>query len=409
MNESTLPFLRALCTLRWVAVTGQAITVAIVTGPLAIAVPTVPLWSGIAALALFNLFALWRVRAGAESRAEAFAHIIVDITALVWLVAWSGGLANPFASLLLLPIALAAVAMPERWAVAAAIAGLLGFAAVALFGRPLPPVIGGPAAGIDLQQWGTAANFAVSVGVVLYFSRQLVRLLRQRERELAALRERFVRNEGIVALATHAASVAHELNTPLGTLTLIADDLLEQPLPEAMHDDVATMRELVDVCRERVHELAAPADAALTTDILLERVIERWQLVRPEVELTRSGNVPKALRIDPGVGHLLQALLNNAADASLAAGSTQVDLELDAGMDGFRGSVRDYGGGFPASRPFLPKLFRSSKPHGLGVGLALSHATIEQLDGELRMESADGRGTRMRFWVPPREDRGGAA
>jgi two-component system sensor histidine kinase RegB len=72
------------------------------------------------------------------------------------------------------------------------------------------------------------ANFLISAAVVLAFSTLLALALRQRELELSALRERFARNEGIVALATHAASVAHELNTPLATMTLLADDVAER-------------------------------------------------------------------------------------------------------------------------------------------------------------------------------------
>ena len=60
--------------------------------------------------------------------------------------------------------------------------------------------------------------------VVLVFSTRMAADLRARERELARLRERFTRNEGIVALATHAA-MAHELNTPLATMTLLADEI----------------------------------------------------------------------------------------------------------------------------------------------------------------------------------------
>ena len=64
------------------------------------------------------------------------------------------------------------------------------------------------------------------------------------------------------------------------------------------------------------------------------------------------------------------------------------------------GAIRDYGTGFDAQAPFLPVLFRSGKPDGLGVGLALSHAAIEQLGGELDMEEADGGGARVHFRVP---------
>lgn len=408
MSESTLPFLRTLCLLRWVAVAGQALTVATVTGPLGVPLATMPLYAGIAALAGFNLLATLRARqAGSASSLEAFAHLLVDIAALAWLVAWSGGLANPFASLLVLPLALSTLALSRRWVVATAVAGVLAYASVALFGRDLPHVHGGATAGFNLHLWGMAANFVVMVGVVLYFSTRLVSLLRQRERELADLRERFVRNEGIVALATHAASVAHELNTPLGTLTLLADDLLDSPLPADTREDVATIRQLVDVCRERVRELARPADHAHEDLLDLEQAIARWQLVRPEVALHRTGTAPVGLGLDPGVGHLLLALLNNAADAGLSVGNARVDLSLRVEDGQLHGGVRDHGAGFHPTRPFLPELFRSGKTHGMGVGLALSHATIERLGGELWVESTGAQGSCVRFRVPLDPNNGG--
>lgn len=401
MSESMLPFVRTLCLLRWVAIAGQALTVAAVTGPLGIPLPAAPLYGGLVALAAFNLLATLRARhARTASSLEAFIHLLVDIAALAWLVAWSGGLANPFASLLVLPLALSTLALSRRWVAGTAAACVAAYAAVAAFGHDLPHVHGGPAAGFNLHLWGMAVNFLVMVAVVLYFSTRLVGLLRERERELADLRERFVRNEGIVALATHAASVAHELNTPLGTLTLIADDLLDSPLPTDMRDDVATVRQLVDVCRERVQELARPADRAREEAVNLQQVIDRWQLIRPDVTLQRDATLPTTLRVDPGVGHLLLALLNNAADAGLATGHPRVDLSLRVEDDQLAGSVRDHGAGFDPARPPLPELFRSSKPHGMGVGLALSHATIERLGGDLWVESSGARGSCVRFRVP---------
>jgi two-component system sensor histidine kinase RegB len=405
MRAASTSFLGTLCTLRWLAIAGQAAAILAATGPLGLALAPMPLWLGVGALAAFNLYAAWRVRRGEAGPAETFLHIAVDVAVLAWQVAWSGGVANPFTSLFLLPIAFAALALPLRWIYATAAICGAGYAAAAGFGRPLAHVHGAPLDGFDLHLWGMAVNFLISAGVVLYFFSRLASALRAREHELARLRERFARNEGIVALATHAASVAHELNTPLGTLTLMVDDLLERPQPDELREDHQTIRELIDVCRDRVRELAAPAEtgdqAQPPRRVDLERVIERWQLVRPAVELHRSGTIGRYASVDPAVGHLLQALLNNAADAGVSAGVPRVDLHLDADADGLRGQIRDYGDGFDRARPFLPaRLFGSSKPDGLGVGLALSHATVERLGGELSMQASDGRGICIRFRLP---------
>ncbi|CTP86494.1 ATP-binding protein [Xanthomonas graminis] len=399
MTSTDASFLRTLCSLRWLATAGQAATILVATWAMRLPLPQLPLWSGVAALALFNLYAQLRLRhADTAAPATAFGHILVDVTVLTWMVGWSGGIGNAFGSLFLVLIALAALALPLRWALAVALACVAGYAVSALFGLPLPR---GPQQTLDLQRWGMAANFLLSTVVVLVFSTRLALSLRERERELALLRERFTRNEGIVALATHAASVAHELNTPLATMTLLTDDIVEQSAQPELREDLETLRELLVQCRERVLALAAPAQRPGGGTVALAHVLHQWQLVRPTVQLRRNDDAPLQLRLESAIGHLLQVLLNNAADAGERAGHPQVDLSVRVTGSELVGEVRDYGGGFDANQVALPAtLFRSGKPDSMGVGLALSHATIERLGGELWTQPAPDHGTRVGFRLP---------
>jgi len=409
---SMLPsgLLRSLALLRWFAVAGQALTILVAVHALALPFPALPLWGGVAALAVFNLWAAPRARRLVQtSTREALLHVLVDVAELTWMIAWSGGAMNPFASLLLLPLALAAVAMPWRAVLGVLLACGGGYALSAALGPPLPHLHGVFGDTLDLHLWGMAANFVVSGAVVAGFLSRLAQTLHAREQELARLREQFARREGIVALATHAAAVAHELNTPLGTLTLMLEDALaDAPAGSERRADAQLMAALVDECRDRVRQLARPADelrAAQPRSLreVLDQLVERWRLLRPAVHLQRSDELPAELAVDwdSGIGHLLQALLNNAADASQAAGSSCVELAL-AWHDGWlRGSVRDFGAGLDAGAAVLPgRLFQSSKPDGLGLGLVLSHATVERLGGVLAMDAADGGGVRVRFELP---------
>jgi two-component system, sensor histidine kinase RegB len=409
-NRTSLSFLRLLANLRWLAVVGQAVTVLIVTGPMGLALPEAPLWAGIAALALFNIYATLRARASREAGVpRMFCHVLVDILSLTWMVGWSGGIENPFSSLFLLPVALSIFALPARWAWATAAASLLGYGVSAFFATELPHAHGVFGDTFSLHKAGMLANFIVSATVVLIFFTRMAILWRKNEREVARLREQFTRNEGILALATHAASVAHELNTPLGTLTLMVEDLAAEAKTDQQREEYATMKALLEVCRDRVLELAAPADAdsqgmSSQGGVDIERVIERWQLVRPTIELRRTGNSAGLDKVDPAIGHLLQALLNNAADAGQQAGVPRVDLHIESTGIGLRTWIRDYGVGFDKTQPVLPgTLFRTNKPDGMGIGLALSHATVERLGGELSMQAAaDGRGVLVSFHLPTR-------
>ncbi|WP_421570784.1 sensor histidine kinase [Stenotrophomonas sp. PD6] len=400
MTGQDAPFLRTLCSLRWLAVAGQAATILVATSVLGLELSPLPLWAGVAALALFNLYVQLRVHDADTAPVTAFGHILVDVTVLTWMVAWSGGVANPFGSLFLILIALAALALPLRWTLAVAAACLIGYAVSGIFGLPLPA---GYFTAMQMHQWGVVCNFLLSATVVLVFATRLAMALRRREHELSLLRERFVRNEGIVALATHAASVAHELNTPLATMTLLADDIADQTESPELRDDVDTLRELLVQCRERVLALARPASGQLRgrDSVTLPQVLEQWRLVRPTITLKRNDDAPLQLPLDPGIGHLLMVLLNNAADAGEQAERPQVDLTLRIEGSDLIGEVRDYGRGFDAREAVLPgTLFNSGKTQGMGVGLALSHATIERLDGELWMRPANGAGTRVGFRLP---------
>jgi two-component system sensor histidine kinase RegB len=295
MERSAATLIRTFVTLRWLAIIGQSLTVSVVILGFGLQLPAAWLWGGIASLGLFNLVAQRRLaRRDTTSRGEALGHIAFDVAVLAWLIGWSGGIANPFTSLFLLPIAFAAPVMPARWIYAVALVCCVGYAGSILFGQPLPH-LHGPMSGFDLHLLGMAVNFIVSATVLLYFFVRMSAQLREREHELSGLRERFARNEGIVALATHAASVAHELNTPLATMTLMIDDLIEDDADQTLRDDYRILRKLLDVCRDRVRELASPAGteggAGSLARVELNRVIDRWQVVRPAIALIRHGAI----------------------------------------------------------------------------------------------------------------------
>jgi two-component system sensor histidine kinase RegB len=84
----------------------------------------------------------------------------------------------------------------------------------------------------------------------------------------------------------------------------------------------------------------------------------------------------------------------------LAARPVETTLRFDS--EGLTIEIRDHGPGFDAAESVLPgTLFRTSKPGGLGIGLALSHATVERLGGSISMHAASGGpGLRVVFELP---------
>ena len=117
MTADRTSLIATLVTLRWFAVARQSVAVACVVLGLGVPLPFGPMTAAIALLAAFNLYAMRRARCADEpTPAEVFAHIAVDVAVLAFLIGCSGGPANPFTSLFLLPIAFAALALPAALA-----------------------------------------------------------------------------------------------------------------------------------------------------------------------------------------------------------------------------------------------------------------------------------------------------
>jgi two-component system sensor histidine kinase RegB len=400
-----------LAWLRLCAVSGQALTVAVVAYAFDMAIPVGPLAGGIGALMLFALFAFWRLaRPWPVSLAEAFGHVAVDIGVLTWLLYFSGGATNPFVSLLVMPIALAAAALPLRYVVAVAVLAAACYLLLIPWHVPLPPQHVAGTGSFNLHVAGMAINFVVTAAVLAFFIARLARALREREAEVQRERERALRDEGILAIATQAAGTAHELNTPLSTIrTLLAELKREQPPGSALAADLALLSSQAERCRDILRELVAVGSRQLSgapqrmpLAAFVGDCENQFRLLRPEVDLAvtlDAGADGHAIEAEPNLRHALINLLSNAADASLASGASSIELGVSADGHSVEFRVRDHGAGLGIG-PGAGTAFRTSKRDGLGLGLALAHATAERLGGELSAQSLAEGGLLQRLRVP---------
>lgn len=401
-----------LAWLRLCAVAGQALTVGVVAFGMRLPIPVADLALGILALFVFAVFVFWRLRqAWPVTPIEAVVHIAVDIAALSWLLYLTGGATNPFVSLLVLPITLAAAALPLRHVAIVALLAAACYLALIPWHVALP-VLHAQDGDFNLHVVGMAINFVIMAAALAFFVTRLARMLRARENEIQRERERALRDEGILAIATQAAGAAHELNTPLSTMrTLLTELKREHAGDAALADDLTLLGGQAERCRDILRELVALGSRQLAGTpqrlALAEFVRDceaRFHLLRPEIELAirvEGDAEAREIEAEPSLRHALINLISNAADASLAAGSSNVELRVAANADQVEFGVRDFGAGTEAEL-IARSAFQSSKRDGLGLGLALAHATAERLGGELRAELQPDRGLLQRLRVPLR-------
>ncbi|NII11422.1 ATP-binding protein [Oleiagrimonas sp. C23AA] len=386
--------MRTLTWLRICAIAGQCIAVFTVSRILHLAIPELHLMVGIGTLAVFATFAAWRLRQPWPiTEAETVGHIAVDTLVLSFLLYLTGGASNAFVTLLVLPIALCAAALSVSSVLVVAALSGLAYLYLLNWNLPLPSVDLRRANDFHLHVSGMAVNFVIMALMLGFFISRLATALREQQAEVQRIRERALRDEGILAIATQAAGAAHELNTPLSTMrTLLPELRREYANDDLLGGDLALLEDQVERCRSILREMVSVGKAQLspepehtTLGAFVHSCLERFRLLRPEAELDEHLPVDAegtVLNVQPGLRHAVINLLNNAADASAQNDSAQVSFE--ARLDGawLELVVADRGPGFTGTEE-LADLGYTRKQTGLGLGLALAEATADRLRGEL--------------------------
>ena len=330
--------------------------------------------------------ALWRLRTRRDpTGVEIQIELATDAALLAALIYFTGGYANPFISLLLVPLLLAATLLPPRATWIMAIWTVILYSLLAFWYQPLILTVS-TANAIDLHLTGMWLNF---IFTVLFVTLALVRLsaaLRQRDQTLAEARERALRDEQIFLLGMQAASAAHDLATPLAALKLGLDELgYEYDGDEELTPPLNRLKRQAERMQHTLARLAVAAGAgrageaapAETFEAWLRQTFEHWQLMRPQVQarlgaLRDTALAERALVAPAAWVSILTTVLNNAADVS----PDEVILEAEACADGWEIRVLDRGPGFERAGPKLG---------GWGVGLRLAQASLERLGGRLEM------------------------
>lgn len=431
--------LRRLVALRRISVLAQGLVLLLAVAWLKIPLVIGPMIAVTVALALFNLYTQWRLQQERPaSDDELLTQLLVDVAALGLLLYFAGGSANPFVSLFLVPITIAATALPARHAWFMAGATTLAYTFLMFWNLPLPPPQGemaeldtllarasgvapehaGHASGFALHVLGMWLNFVVSAVIVALFLTRMAAALKVREKELATAREAALRNEQILALGTLAAGAAHKLGTPLATMAVVLREaeLTHGGNPE-LQEDLALLRTQVDECKKILSQTLASAgqarddsSAQLPLDAYLERLLEEWQLIRPRVTIqaTLDGTRPApSVATDRTLEQALLNLLDNAADASPEGLEflAQWDLSLltinilDRGPGIDRDVAARIGEAF-----FSTKQNASGRANGtsggLGIGFFLSNATLERFGGRVELTPREAGGTCTRVSLP---------
>jgi two-component system sensor histidine kinase RegB len=362
-------------------------------------------------LALLTMASLWRTtRPWPVADNEFLAQLFIDVLGWTALMYFTGGASNPFVSYYIVPLVIAAAVLPWRhtWLITGS--SLLAYSLLLYFYVPFPlftpHAAMGHGDGANVHILGMWFNFLFSAGLITYFVVRMAAILRQQEAQAVVQREDRLRNDQIMAVASLAAGTAHELGTPLSTMTVLVDEMLQDDtLGRQARQDCELLRKQVAQCKSTLTELSRTAELTSVEQTQNQAVcefarqtVERWAVRRPGIIYTiNCGKGGPVIEFDLTMVQALENILNNAADA----GSNKVEVNVAWDQREVRISVRDWGSGIPGE--LLEKLGKPiihADKSGLGIGLMLSQATIERYGGRIELRNVREGGTIATLILP---------
>lgn len=401
---------RTLVTLRWMLIAGEIALLAAMAFLMHAPAPFFLCAIAVAGGAFVNL--LTGV-ASAPQRVmgdrEATAQLAFDVLQMSLLLGLIGGTANPFVLILLAPVTLAAATLPLRPLLVVAILAAALSMLLAMVSLPYPTLNPEPRLSLEFRLAAGIANVA-GIALVAGYVRQSVVEAARMALALDVTQTVLAREQKLSALGALAAAAAHELGTPLATISIVCKEMAREATTPQVKEDAELLIAQAERCREILKRLAATPDKA--TDEVHERLSLR-QLVQEVIE--PHANASKDVRVEaivtgakdvktpdirrlPEITHAFTTFVENAVD--FAKSEILVSARFDA--DSVWIEVRDDGPGFaPDILAKLGEPYVTSRPGaegsrtghiGMGLGFFISKTLLERTGAQVTFHNARPRG-----------------
>ncbi|MFL0807804.1 MAG: hypothetical protein K6L60_11015 [Oceanobacter sp.] len=323
---------------------------------------------------------------------QLFLYLMLECQLLTGLLFFTGGATNPLISYYLVLLVLAAYGLPGSYVIWITLLGVADYSLLNLWYQPLLLPHQAQLEGLSLMDWHLAGmwlTFVISVAVLTTLIPLLVRSKQRQQQEIQQLREQQLKNEQLVGIGTLAAGTAHEMGTPLMTMSMLLDDMASEPLPEVIQEDIDILKQQVERCQTSLRALSERGRHVRQTtqvDALdwLQQQLHQWQLSHPNAcwEMDTHDLSHGQIRHSPLLDQALLNLLDNAAEAG------QHTIQLSSGID-LQHWLLNIHQPDPNAAEQLTQggLFASAKTDGMGMGMYLSNASVEQFGGSIHLQA----------------------
>ena len=411
LNETGHKNMLHLIHLRWLAVGGQIATIMVATWGFGIQLPMFNMLAVMVCLIAFNLGShlRWHEERVVSNR-ELFLAMLIDIASLTAQLYFTGGINNPFVFLFLLQVILSAVLLRSEstWLVVGITTLCLAFLSV--FNHPLVLPLNTSYKLADLYASGLVICFVLNAALLVIFITRIGRNLRAGDATLAALRQRAAEEEHIVRMGLLASGAAHELGTPLATMSVVLSDWKRMPQfanSPGMLEEIEEIESQLIRCKTIVSgillsagETRGESSSKTTLDDFFENLVEEWESTRAAQHFEFENTIEEefAVAFDSTVKQMIFNVLDNALEVS----PNWLRFEVSKDSEHLLLTVTDRGPGF--RKDILDQLgtpYNSSKGKpGGGLGLFLVMNVARTLGGTLQARNCHDGGAQVIVTLP---------
>ncbi len=400
--------------LRWFSLAGQLIVLCAAQFILKLTLPVIPILVLLILIPLSSLVGNMLVKKGRPLKQITAALLLLDTSLLTALLMLTGGPTNPFSIVYFLHVVLAAILLGEGWSWGIATLSAVCFASLFIFSLPIPEWADhGAHSGLSNHLHGMLVSYVAVSFLAAYFVNRILEQLRTQREKINQLSLINAKQQRLAAMTSLAAGAAHELSTPLGTMTLICGELqialakhnLDQEIIsdlKLMQHELKRSKGILQNLIERSGGISgeSPSDFALLD--LLSQIIHELKRYQVPIIVESGSGIGAIKTYREALYQALRNLIKNSVEASLSDLQT-VYIYINIEQERLNVTIKDQGEGIAAVLlPHLGEPFCSSKKShgGLGLGVYLAKLTAEQLGGTLRFESAPNQGTTSYFSIP---------
>jgi signal transduction histidine kinase len=232
--------------------------------------------------------------------------------------------------------------------------------------------------------------------------------------ELAKTQAQLIQAEKMSSVGKLAAGVAHQLNNPLGGITLFTKLVMEEyNLEEGAKEDLSRVLKDAERCRDIIRELLEFSrqtrdlkqplniNNKITRTLFLLENQAIFQNITVEKDLQSS--LPLVMADSQQLNHMLMNIILNAVQAMEEKGRLTVKSYLLAENDKVRIEITDTGPGIPediVSHIFEPFFTTKEEGEGTGLGLSLAYSIVENHGGNIGVKSKPEEGTTFIIDLP---------